>query len=93
MDHQTLLKCLQSEDVIDKLAGWQLILFEFNLNIYHVSDRELIIADDLFRLTEYFSLNTSLSEIFMISFMTEFCMTDEQSNSTGFEESEDEFRT
>ena len=80
-NHQTLLKCLQSEDMIDRLVKWQLTLFEFDLDIYYVSKRKLIIANDFSRLIEYLSMNSFSTKVSLTFFVIEgsLIMTDRSS--------------
>ena len=47
INYQILLKCLKSEDSIERLARWQLALFEYDLDIFYVSGKDIIITDEL----------------------------------------------
>ena len=57
--------------MIDRLIKWQLTLFEFDLDIYHVSKKKLIIANDLSRLIEYLSMNSFSTKILLTFFVIE----------------------
>ena len=46
INYYFLIKCLRNENIIDRLMKQRIILLKFDLNIYYVCDRELIIAND-----------------------------------------------
>ena len=46
-DHQTLLKVLKRDNEHGRLVWWQLWLKKYKLDIKHVSEKDLVIADDL----------------------------------------------
>ena len=78
-NHSALTKCLKSENTTDKIARWQLALSKFNLNIIHVSGRELAIADDLSKIIDY-----SFSSLFNFEFtMMIFSVTDDPVTTNG----------
>lgn len=79
-DHTALLKTLQSEDVIGRIARWQLALWEYDLDIYHVPGKDIAIADGLSRLMGDPAMPATSIETEMVSFAAE-----EQTTRTGVE--------
>ena len=71
IDHQTLLKDLQNENMINKLIKGQLILSEFNLNIVYVAEKNLTIIDDLSKFNNLFLTTSFFIKISLIVFTAE----------------------
>jgi len=50
-DHAALLSTLKSENAHGRISRWQLALSEYDLNIYYIPGKELLIADGISRFT------------------------------------------
>ena len=82
-DHQALLKALRSEDATGRLARWQLMLSEYDLDIFHVPGKDLAVADGLSRLGGYPSSSPSPEETTMEAFaIDEVLMADNSEEET-----------
>ena len=70
-DHQALLKCLKSEDSTRRLVQWQLALSKYDLDIFHIPGKDIIIVDGLSRLEGYPSTSATLYEVNDTAFMAD----------------------
>lgn len=68
-DYKALLKTLKLEDTIGRIARWQLALSEYNLDIYHVPGKDIVIADGLSRMTGYPAMDPTDEETELVVFM------------------------
>ena len=75
-DYQALLKCLKSEDSTGRLARWQLALFKYNLDVFHVPGKDIMIADGLLRLGGYPSVPPTPYEVNDTAFMVDDNVTE-----------------
>ncbi|KAL8686337.1 MAG: hypothetical protein Q9218_007176 [Villophora microphyllina] len=70
-DHQALLKTLKSEDSTGRIARWQLAPSEYNLDIYHLPEKDCVLADVLSRIIGYPTTLPTDYETEMTSFSAE----------------------
>ena len=81
-NHSALIKCLKNENTTNRIARWQLALSKYSLNIIHVSERKLVIANDLSKIINYSFSSFSNFEFTMMTFSItkkSFTTNDEQS--------------